>query len=75
MDFESSLKRLDEIVNILQQGNLGLEKTVSLFEEGIGLSNYCRDELMKTRMRVNVLINDNGEIKEMGYKGEDREEP
>lgn len=75
MDFEGSLKRLEEIVNILQQGNLSLEESVRLFEEGIRLSNFCRESLLKARMRVDVLINDNGEIKEMRYKGEQGEEP
>lgn len=74
MGFEGSLKRLEEIVNILQQGNLSLEESVSLFEEGIRLSNFCRESLLKARMRVDVLINDNGVIKEMGYKGEHGEE-
>lgn len=75
MDFEGSLKRLEEIVNILQQGNLSLEESVRLFEEGIKLSNFCRESLIKARMRVDILINDNGEIKEMGYKGGFGEEP
>ncbi len=75
MDYEGSLKRLEEIVNTLQQGNLGLEESVKLFEEGMKLSNYCKKSITEARMKVNVLINDNGEIKEMDYKDECKREP
>jgi exodeoxyribonuclease VII, small subunit len=69
MDFEGAMKRLEDIVNILQQGNLGLEESVNLFEEGIRLSNYCRDALVRARMRVNILMEENGLYKEVKYEG------
>ncbi|MDI6602133.1 MAG: exodeoxyribonuclease VII small subunit [Thermoanaerobacteraceae bacterium] len=75
MNFEGSMKRLEEIVNTLQQGNLNLEESVNLFEEGIRLSNFCREALMKARMKVNILIEENGIFKEMGYEGENGEKP
>ncbi|CFX49776.1 Exonuclease VII, small subunit [Syntrophomonas zehnderi OL-4] len=56
MNFDQSLKRLEEIVEELESGSISLEKSLSLFEEGVKLALYCQDELQKTDGKVSLLI-------------------
>ena len=45
MNFEQALARLEEIVKILENGDVALNESLSLFEEGISLSKFCETEL------------------------------
>ncbi len=57
--FEASLEALERIVNELEQGDLPLEKSLELFEQGIGLSRQCQDRLNQAERRIEVLLRDN----------------
>lgn len=65
MDFEKKLGRLEEIVDKMEEGDLSLENSLQLFEEGIKLSRECATQLDQAEQKVKVLIsmNDNGEMK------------
>ncbi len=54
--FEESLKKLDEIVGQLENGNLPLEHSIKLFEEGVRLSTACKQELETAEGKVQMLI-------------------
>ena len=54
--FEDSLKQLESIVNQLEKGDLPLEDSIKLFEEGIRLSSACKDELDAAEGKVQVLL-------------------
>ena len=54
--FEESLKKLDEIVGHLENGNLPLEDSIRLFEEGVRLSTVCKKELETAEGKVQMLI-------------------
>jgi exodeoxyribonuclease VII small subunit len=54
--FEESLKKLDEIVGQLENGNLSLEESIKLFEEGVKLSGLCKQELESAEGKVQMLI-------------------
>lgn len=54
--FEDSLKKLETIVERLEQGDLPLEDSLKLFEEGVGLSAECRKELESAEGKVQMLI-------------------
>lgn len=70
-DFESAIKRLEEIVAQLESGDLPLEKSLELFEEGIKLSRFCHDQLDKAERRVELLLKDaEGEMKRTAFKDE-----
>lgn len=74
-DFESAIKRLEEIVAQLESGDLQLEKSLELFEEGIKLSRFCHDQLDKAERRVELLLKDaEGEMKRTPFKDEASEE-
>ncbi len=74
LDFESGMKRLQEVVEALEGQELTLEEAVSLFEEGMELSKRCAQILDKAEKRIKLLIKDQetGEIEEQEF--EDQEE-
>ena len=57
--FEASLEALEEIVHQLEGGDLPLEKSLELFEDGIRLSRQCQDRLNQAERRIEVLLRDN----------------
>ncbi|MGA9670786.1 MAG: exodeoxyribonuclease VII small subunit [Terracidiphilus sp.] len=54
--FEESLKKLETIVDQLEKGDLPLEDSLKLFEEGVGLSAVCKQELEAAEGKVQILI-------------------
>jgi len=54
--FEESLKKLEAIVEKLEQGDLALEDSLKLFEEGVGLSATCKKELDAAEGKVQMLL-------------------
>ncbi len=56
--FEAALERLEEIVLELEKGDLPLEQSLKLFEEGIKLSRVCTKRLEDAERRVEILLKD-----------------
>ena len=56
--FEKAMERLEEIVQSLEKGDLQLEDSLKLFEEGIKLSKVCMAKLDEAEKRVDILIKD-----------------
>lgn len=54
--FEDSLKQLETIVTQLEQGDLPLEDSIKLFEEGMRLSTVCKEELDAAEGKVQILL-------------------
>lgn len=62
-NFDTAIKRLEEIVDQLESGQTSLEESLQVFEEGVSLSLFCQEELNKTDGRVSLLIRKmNGEM-------------
>jgi exodeoxyribonuclease VII small subunit len=57
--FESSLEELERIVRQLEQGELTLEKSLELFEQGVKLSRDCQERLSQAERRIEILMRDN----------------
>jgi exodeoxyribonuclease VII small subunit len=60
--FEECIQRLEKIVQELEQGDVPLEKSLTLFEEGMQLSASCRKELEEAEGKVEILLKQNGKI-------------
>ena len=60
--FEECLQRLEKIVDDLEKGNVPLEQAIKLFEEGVKLSNSCRQELEAAEGKVEILLKQNGKL-------------
>lgn len=62
-NFETSLNDLEKIVRKLEDGDLSLEESLKLFEDGVKLSRECQERLNSAERRIEVLLKDsNGEI-------------
>ena len=71
VNFEQSMKRLDEIVTALERGEAPLEEAMKLFEEGSKLMRECTAALDAAEQKVSLLVADeNGEPKEQNFLGE-----
>ncbi len=57
MTFEQSMKRLEEIVKLLENGNLPLEDSLLLFEEGTALVRQSESYLDCAQQKITQLIN------------------
>ena len=55
MNFEESIKRLNEIVSILDSGNAELDRSLTLFEEGAELIKNCNKMLDEAEQKVRIL--------------------
>ena len=53
--FEAALKRLEEIVGILEEGVDELDKVVALYEEGMELTEFCNARLEKIENKIEIL--------------------
>lgn len=53
--FEDNLKRLQEISDLLENGNIGLEESINLYEEGIKLSKICYSKLESAELKITEL--------------------
>ncbi len=56
--FETSLKELERIVRQLEEGDLPLEESLKLFEDGVKLSRECQERLNRAERRIEVLLKD-----------------
>jgi exodeoxyribonuclease VII small subunit len=63
MDFEKRLERLEKIVGKMETGELALEESLKLFEEGVRLSRECSSQLNDAEQKVKLLlgIDDDGQ--------------
>ena len=57
--FEASLEALEQIVRQLEDGDLPLDKSLELFEQGIRLSRECQERLSQAERRIEILLRDN----------------
>jgi exodeoxyribonuclease VII small subunit len=58
LKFEDCLARLEQIVSRLETGNLSLEESLKIYEEGIGLARSCTRYLEDAERRIEVLAKD-----------------
>lgn len=54
--FEQALNRLEGIVSKLEEGELDLEESLKLFEEGVRLSHFCNKKLDEAEKKVEILL-------------------
>ena len=73
--FEESMKRLEEIVKNLESGELSLEDSLKIFEEGMALVSTCSKKLEEAEQRVTLLVKEGeGKYSQQPLDTEDEEE-
>ena len=79
--FEASLGELEKIVGQLENGDLPLEQSLKLFEDGVRLARECRERLTQAERRIEVLMKDGdgnlvaSELDPAGLRSEKRSQP
>ena len=77
-DFEAAIAELESIVKRLEEGDLGLEQSLALYERGVQLSRFCHTRLEEAERRIEIL-NERGELKpapaSLGAAGQESPEP
>ncbi len=75
--FETAMRRLENIVNELEKGELDIDKSLQIFEEGIKMSRVCSKKLNEAEKKIEILTkNKKGElIAELFPVDENEEEP
>lgn len=59
LSFEDALKKLEQTVMKMEQGDLNLDQNIKYFEEGNKLVKYCTEQLNKAEKKVEVLLGKN----------------
>ncbi|MBR4632520.1 MAG: exodeoxyribonuclease VII small subunit [Elusimicrobia bacterium] len=65
--FEDSLKRLEKIIDEMENSQLDIDKAMKLFEEGISLVKECSSKLNETKKRIEILVEKNGKIEKENF--------
>lgn len=66
-DFEQALDSLQTTVQQLESGDLSLEDALQAFEKGVGLTRDCQQALNQAQQRINVLLEQNGQLQEVPF--------
>jgi exodeoxyribonuclease VII small subunit len=75
MKFEAALGRLEEIVGKLEEGEMSLEDSLKLFEEGVRLSRLCDQKLQAAERRIEILMKDaEGKVTPMPFEPQESED-
>lgn len=73
--FETAMKRLEKIVEELEKGELDIDKSLEIFEEGIKMSRVCSKKLSEAEKKIEKLTrNDKGELIAELFPVEDEKE-
>ena len=73
-DFESAMKRLEEIVKILERGELPLASLLEMYEEGVKLQNFCQEKLDEAERKVEILVRKSeGALERKPFSGDKQE--
>jgi len=60
--FESALKRLEEISELLEDENTPLEDSIKLFEEGVELKDFCEEKLKNAKLKIDKIVKKNKDL-------------
>ena len=69
-NFEQSMKKLEDMVAELENGNLNLDESVKRFEEGMKVAKQCNTILEEAEKKITILLEKDGELKEENFDAE-----
>ncbi len=67
-NFESALKRLEAISDLLENDDTPLEDSIKLFEEGIDLKEYCEEKLKSAKIKIDKIVKKNKSLASTEFK-------
>ena len=68
LSFEDSLKKLEDIVEQLESGDVDLEKSVELYERGMYFKKICEEKLKKVELQIKKIKIENNKISKEVFK-------
>ena len=71
LDLEGALEKLELLVESLEKGDLSLEESLKVFEDGIKLTRQCQEKLAAAEQKVQLLIEQNGTLKSEPFDSDD----
>jgi len=71
-DFEKSLEELEQLVALMEKGDLSLEDSLKHFERGIALTRACQKALAEAEQKVQILIKNQGKDELVPFEPEDK---
>ena len=69
--FETSLDKLEKLVEKMEDGDLTLEESLKIFEEGVKLTRECQQALADAEQKVKLLIEESGEVTSTDFEAGD----
>ena len=67
-NFESALKRLEQISDLLENEDTSLEESIKLFEEGIALKEICEERLKSAKIKIDKIVKKNRSLSSTEFK-------
>ena len=67
-NFESALKRLEQISDLLENEDTPLEDSIKLFEEGIELKEFCEEKLKSAKLKIDKIVKKNKSLSSTEFK-------
>ena len=67
-NFEKSMENLENIVTELEKGDLNLDESVKMFEEGMKIAKQCNNILENAEKKITILLEKNGELEEKNFE-------
>lgn len=62
LSFEEAMKHLEEIVEKLEEGDVPLEKAISIYKQGMNLSRLCHTKLKLVEEQLTQILNEDGKL-------------
>lgn len=62
LSFEDAIKRLEEVVDMLEGGETPLEQTINLYQEGVLLARHCDLKLTQVEQKIEILLEEDGKL-------------
>jgi exodeoxyribonuclease VII small subunit len=70
-NFEEAMEELEKIVERLEEGDVPLEESIRLFQEGMKRSKECHEKLHAVEKQMDQLLDENGNVKPFTFQEEE----
>ena len=67
--FEDKVKELEEIISVLENGDVPLDESIKKYTDAMKLVKECDDELKNIEEKVNKIVSENGEVQDFEVEG------
>ena len=72
MKYEDAMKRLEEIVEDMENNDRDMDKSLARFEEGVALVRWCSAKLEETKKKVDVLVQKGGHLVRQPFNDDEK---